>query len=73
MAMQAVHKSRSVSRCLAEHREQIRIFYLPSYNPGLNLDELLNQDVKTDALIWGERWKWLVSFEAHRLTWRCHP
>jgi hypothetical protein len=46
----AVHKSRSVSRWLAEHGEQIRIFYLPSYSPELNPDELLNQDVKTNAL-----------------------
>ena len=45
-----VHKSRSVSRWLAEHRGQVRIFYLPSYSPELNPDELLNQDVKTNAL-----------------------
>ena len=45
-----VHKSRSVSRWLTEHREQIRLFYLPSYSPELNPDELLNQDVKTNAL-----------------------
>ena len=45
-----VHKSRSVRRWLAEHSEQIRIFCLPSYSPELNPDELLNQDVKTNAL-----------------------
>ena len=45
-----VHKSRPVSRWLAEHAEQIRIFCLPSYSPELNPDELLNQDVKTNAL-----------------------
>ena len=45
-----VHKSRSVCRWLAEHAEQIRIFCLPSYSPELNPDELLNQDVKTNAL-----------------------
>ncbi|MFZ0736747.1 MAG: IS630 family transposase [Candidatus Acidiferrales bacterium] len=45
-----VHKSRSVSRWLAEHAAQIRIFWLPSYSPELNPDELLNQDVKTNAL-----------------------
>jgi len=45
-----VHKARLVSRWLAEHREQIRIFFLPSYSPELNPDELLNQDVKTNAL-----------------------
>ena len=45
-----VHKARMVSRWLAEHREQIRVFFLPSYSPELNPDELLNQDVKTNAL-----------------------
>ena len=45
-----VHKSRSVTRWLAEHQEQIRVFLLPSYSPELNPDELLNQDVKTNTL-----------------------
>jgi transposase len=45
-----VHKSRAAGRWLAEHAEQIRIFSLPSYSPELNPDELLNQDVKTNAL-----------------------
>lgn len=45
-----VHKARSVKRWLAEHEEQMRIFWLPSYSPELNPDELLNQDVKTNAL-----------------------
>ena len=45
-----VHKARSVSRWLAEHAAHIRIFWLPSYSPELNPDELLNQDVKTNAL-----------------------
>src|ERR1700686_859627 len=45
-----VHKARSVRRWLAEHAQQIRIFCLPSYSPELNPDELLNQDVKTNAL-----------------------
>jgi hypothetical protein len=31
-------------------RTQIRTFCLPSYSPELNPDELLNQDVKTNAL-----------------------
>ena len=44
------HKPRSVRRWLAEHTEQIRILCLPSYSPELNPDELLNQDVKTNAL-----------------------
>ena len=45
-----MHKARSVSRWLAEHAAHIRIFWLPSYSPELNPDELLNQDVKTNAL-----------------------
>ena len=45
-----VHKSKLVNRWLAEQAAQIRIFRLPSYSPELNPDELLNQDVKTNAL-----------------------
>src|ERR1700693_1562679 len=45
-----VHKSRLVNRWLAEHAAQIQVFCLPSYSPELNPDELLNQDVKTNAL-----------------------
>ena len=45
-----VHKARSVTRWLVEHREQIRVFFLPSYSPELNPDELLKQDVKSNAL-----------------------
>jgi transposase len=45
-----VHRARSVTRWLAEHAAQIRVFWLPPYSPELNPDELLNQDVKTNAL-----------------------
>src|ERR1700686_3325310 len=45
-----VHKARSVSRWLAEHAAQIQVYWLPPYSPELNPDELLNQDVKTNAL-----------------------
>jgi transposase len=43
-------KARSVRRWLTEHAAQIQIFWLPPYSPELNPDELLNQDVKTNAL-----------------------
>src|SRR5260370_21266919 len=46
-----VHKARSVSRWLAAHREQIRIFFLPSYSPELNPDELLNPHVTTTPMV----------------------
>lgn len=45
-----VHRARSVTRWLAEHASQIRLFWLPSYSPELNPDELLNQDVKTNSV-----------------------
>src|SRR2546427_7027388 len=44
------HKSAPVSRWLAKHAARIQLFWLPSYSPELNPDELLNQDVKTNAL-----------------------
>jgi hypothetical protein len=33
---------------LAEHGEQIEVFYLPSYSPELNPDERLNAGLKHD-------------------------
>src|SRR5215470_16483 len=45
-----VHKARSVRRWVAERAARIHIFWLPPYSPELNPEELLNQDVKTNAL-----------------------
>jgi transposase len=41
-----VHHSKVVKQWLAVHAEQIEVFYLPSYSPELNPDELLNADLK---------------------------
>jgi len=41
-----VHHSKLVRQWLEEHREQIEVFYLPSYSPELNPDEYLNCDLK---------------------------
>jgi len=45
-----VHRSRKLKRWLAERSEAPELFYLPAYSPELNPDELLNQDVKTNAV-----------------------
>jgi len=45
-----VHCSRAVQRWVAEHVDAIRIFFLPSYSPELNPDEMLNNDVKANAV-----------------------
>lgn len=45
-----VHRSTRVKRWLDEHASEIRVFFLPGYSPELNPDELLNQDVKSNAL-----------------------
>ncbi len=45
-----VHKTAAVTRWLEEHRDRIERFFLPAYSPELNPDELLNQDVKSNAL-----------------------
>jgi transposase len=45
-----VHRSRAAQRWLAEHADTIRVFYLPSYSPELNPDEMLNNDVKQNAV-----------------------
>lgn len=41
-----VHHSKPVKAWLAQHKEQIEVFYLPSYSPELNPDERLNADLK---------------------------
>lgn len=46
----AAHKSRAVETWLAVRQERIRVFYLPPYSPELNPDEMLNHDVKANAL-----------------------
>jgi transposase len=45
-----VHRSRQVKRWVYRNRKRIQLFYLPGYSPQLNPDELLNQDVKTNAV-----------------------
>lgn len=45
-----VHRSHAVKAFLDENKEQIQLFHLPPYSPELNPDEMLNQDVKTNAV-----------------------
>ena len=45
-----VHKSKKVKSWIAANAEKISLFVLPAYSPELNPDELLNQDVKTNAV-----------------------
>lgn len=45
-----VHKSKKVKSWIAENSNNISLFVLPAYSPELNPDELLNQDVKTNAV-----------------------
>lgn len=51
-----VHRSSTIAKWLARHEAKIRMFFLPAYSPELNPDELLNQDVKSNAL--GRRRPW---------------
>lgn len=45
-----VHLSEDVTRWVRRRRRRIRLFFLPGYSPQLNPDELLNQDVKSNAV-----------------------
>jgi transposase len=45
-----VHRSKKVKQWVEAHAEQIELQFLPGYAPELNPTELLNQDVKTNAL-----------------------
>ena len=41
-----VHHYKPVKAWLADHKNEIEVFYLPSYSPELNPDERLNADLK---------------------------
>ena len=41
-----VHHAKPVKAWLAQHLQQIEVFYLPSYSPELNPDEMANADIK---------------------------
>lgn len=45
-----VHRARKVKKWLEKNEHDIRLFFLPGYSPELNPDEILNQDVKTNAV-----------------------
>lgn len=45
-----VHHAKILQPWLEENKDKIELFYLPSYSPELNPDELLNQDVKSNAV-----------------------
>jgi transposase len=45
----SVHRAKKVRKWLDKHKAHIAIFYLPPYSPELNPDEMLNNDVKSNA------------------------
>ena len=45
-----MHKSAAAKRFVTANATRLRVILLPGYCPALNPDELLNQDVKTNAL-----------------------
>jgi transposase len=46
----SAHLSARTRHWLGQHASEIEAFFLPPYSPELNPDELLNQDVKSNAL-----------------------
>ncbi|SRR6266404_680694 len=44
-----VHRSKDVKHFVEQHKRRLRLIRMPGYCPELNPDELLNQDVKTNA------------------------
>ena len=45
-----VHRSKKVRAWLAQHADRVRLFFLPGYSPESGPDEMVNQDVKTNAV-----------------------
>ncbi len=45
-----VHRSKVVKAWVEKHSTRLEMFFLPGYSPELNPDELVNQDVKSNAV-----------------------
>jgi transposase len=45
-----VHHAKGVQEWRETNKDKIELFFLPAYSPELNPDELLNQDVKSNAV-----------------------
>lgn len=45
-----VHKAKILRPWHVEHAHEIELFFLPSYSPDLNPDEILNHDLKANAV-----------------------
>ena len=64
-----VHLARAVAQWVGRTR-RLRLYFLPGYSPQLNPDELLNQDVKTNAV--GRqrpRTQWELVGNVRRFLW----
>jgi transposase len=46
----SVHKTLKVKAWIERHKDKLEVYYLPTYSPELNPDELLNQDIKTNVV-----------------------
>lgn len=45
----SVHKCKDIKKFVDEHKEEIELFFLPTYSPDLNPTELVNHDVKANV------------------------
>lgn len=45
-----VHHAKKIQEWVENNQDHIRLFFLPGYSPELNPDEILNQDVKSNAV-----------------------
>jgi transposase len=45
-----VHRSEKTQKWIDKHAAKVRLIFLPAYSPDLNPDEMLNQDVKSNAV-----------------------
>ena len=50
-----IHHAKLVAAWCEAHKEEIELFFLPSYSPELNPDEFLNRQLKTSLRVKGRR------------------
>jgi hypothetical protein len=45
-----IHHAIEVKNWTSKHPDQIHLYFLPDYSPELNPDEMLNNEVKSNAV-----------------------
>ncbi len=60
------HKTKKLNEWLEENKEKMEVFFIPPYSPERNLQEYVNQDLKTNVILKKKRHQQRTTQRKHR-------